>query len=148
MKEQLTINELAPYLSYSLTGIWIPPFKKTGKIYRLSSVTTAGSVFLIRSTKTTVTADARPIYEFKPLVIPLDKLIPELAEWLTLEKTAHVLGNRITLITKEVATEYLTIKLRCIEMLPLFIAQEIYKRHGDLHGLIPRNIAIDKTLNS
>lgn len=30
--------------------------------------------------------------------------------------------------------------------LPLFIAHEIYKRHGDIHNLIGRGLAIDKTL--
>lgn len=71
----LTVEHLAPYLPYQLTGVWIPPWKKTGKVFRMASLTSVGSIFLIRSTKTRVTADARPIGEFKPLLMPLAQLI-------------------------------------------------------------------------
>jgi hypothetical protein len=123
----LTVEHLAPYLPYELTGVWIPPGKKTGKVWRMANLSSGNSIFMIRSTKTTVRADARPLNEFKPLLIPLSAL--------TVADCGSYGYNDIESFVGYIKSGHMDHR----------IWLDMVKAHYDVFGLIEQGLAIDKT---
>lgn len=72
--------------------------------------------------------------QIKPLVIPPNDLVPELAEWLV----------RVHLFTLKRANEAVNRALCYPEMTPFFIAQEIFNRHGDFFNWLQSGLALNK----
>ncbi|MDB5144217.1 MAG: hypothetical protein JWQ66_2930 [Mucilaginibacter sp.] len=128
---ELELKDLAPYLPYGLTGIWIQPGRKTGKVFKMASITTAGSIFMIRSTKTTVRADARPLDEFKPLLIPLIELTDEHAFYIA--NVAYAKYDISAMIKKGLCNK-----------LEYWRAERLFELHYDFFNLIESGLALNK----
>lgn len=136
MEQKLTIEHLAPYLPYGLK-MYIP------KKYRFSGVNTDAKALELTGFQDDYIKLGRiggfyPIGDFKPLLLPLSGLVPQLAEYL------FDIGLYESI---ETATKWLEdiIDFKAQLSFRYNMCQKIFELHGDLFGLIPANLALDKS---
>lgn len=138
--DKIQLKHIVPYLPYGLTGRWTNSNPKW--IWRLCNLSSAASIQIIRSTKTSVKSEcARPIYEFIPILRPLTDLMEDIFSEQFFEDDSELLGDEFTPLVR--AIFFLQNSTPLEVCFPYGIWELFFRHHFDVFGLIEAGLAID-----